>query len=198
MAYPLYTHSFTEFPEGSVGRGSPIDAEFAAIAAAFAALPPFADPGPGFTTPIFVGVATDPGHALQYSQFLTWTTDVSANSHYLHNLHDPVAAQDAATKAWTQSEISAQIIAGGSPGSVQITALNRGSATALQLIRVNAGATGIEGHTLAVTDIPIGAASALDQIRVNAGATALEYFTPASSDTDLADAVAAVYSYTTF
>lgn len=200
MSNPYYNHASVEFPEGSLARGTPIDAELTAIAAAFAALPSPAPGGTGFTQAISVGTATTAGQAMQFGQFLTWLQDVSANNHKLTNLADPtsLASKDAANAAWVIAQINAFLIAGGVPSNVPITGLGKGSATALQIIRINAGGTAVEGHTEVIGDISIGAAAALDQIRVNAGGTAFETFTPASVDTDLWDASSAVFAYQNF
>lgn len=192
MSNPYYTHN-DQFRDGKLGRGPPVDAEFEKVEQAFDAVYAlFPLPGAGFP----VNPAVNPTDAVQLQQFQTWQFDINANSHFLHNVHDPVAVGDAANKGWTQSEISAQILAGGSPGSVQITALNKGTATAKQVYRCNTAGTGVEAVTPTVAVLlNIGAAAAGDQIQVNAGGTAFETFTPAMMDTDLADATAAIFAY---
>jgi hypothetical protein len=72
-----------------------------------------------------------------------WTANFNAMNYRLTGLADAVNPQDAVNLQTVQSLISG----GGSPSNIPITALGIGTATALQIYRVNTGGTAIEGVT---------------------------------------------------
>lgn len=69
------------------------------------------------------------------------TQDLPAGGFKITGAGDGVSAQDYATMA----NLSAQIAAGGNPGDIPVTALDVGTATAGQSIRINAAGTAVEG-----------------------------------------------------
>lgn len=77
----------------------------------------------------------------QYVLKSGWTANFNAMNYRLTGLADPVNPQDAVNLQTLQALVSS----GGLPSNIQITSLNKGTATALQLYRVNAGGTAIEG-----------------------------------------------------
>ncbi len=77
----------------------------------------------------------------QYVLKSGWTVNFNAMNYRLTGLADPVNPQDAVNLQTAQALISG----GGVPSNIPITALGIGTATALQLYRVNAGGTAIEG-----------------------------------------------------
>ena len=72
-----------------------------------------------------------------------WTANFNAMNYRLTGLADAVNPQDAVNLQTVQALISG----GGSPSNIAITALGIGTATALQLYRVNDAGTAIEGVT---------------------------------------------------
>lgn len=188
MANGYFTYN-GELIAATVGRADVIGDLFEAIEKGFDLLPAAA-PGGGFSGAMAVGAATLATHALQLTQFLTWAQDVSANGKKLTNLANPSAAGDATSKTYVDSEISARILAGGSPGAIGITQFGVGTATANQFVRVNAAGNAIVGYTLDLSTLPVGSIPAGRVLRVNAAGTAVE-----GVDTDLEDAAAAVYAY---
>jgi len=81
------------------------------------------------------------------------TADLNAGGFKVTNLADPTAPQDAATQSW----VASQIIAGGSPGDVPITSLDKGTATEGQLYL--AGAVNPTSFTLPEGSLLIGGAT---------------------------------------
>jgi hypothetical protein len=71
------------------------------------------------------------------------TANFSAQNYRFTTLANPVNPQDAVNLQTVQSLISG----GGTPSNIAVTSLNKGTATTLQLYRVNAGGTAIEGVT---------------------------------------------------
>lgn len=71
----------------------------------------------------------------------TMTADVAAGGHKITDLANPTNPSDAANLQTVQALISG----GGTPANIPITSLGKGTATANQLIRVNAAGTALEG-----------------------------------------------------
>jgi hypothetical protein len=62
--------------------------------------------------------------------------------------------------------VQSLISGGGSPSNIPITALGKGTATALQLYRVNVGGTAIEGVILGFTDLNVGSGVEGDYLKI--------------------------------
>lgn len=91
-----------------------------------------------------------------------WMADFNAMNYRLTGLADAVNPQDAVNLQTVQS----LIIGGGSPSNIPITALNKGTATALQLYRVDASETTIEGVTLGFSDLSAGVGVEGDYLKI--------------------------------
>lgn len=74
-------------------------------------------------------------------EYVGLTANLPCANYRLTGLSDPIDSQDAATKSYVVAVASG----GGSPGDISITSLGVGTATALQLIRINAAGTAPEG-----------------------------------------------------
>ena len=80
------------------------------------------------------------------------TADLSAGTTKVKSAVNP-------TDAVNLTDANAILAGGATPGNIPITSLGKGTATALQLLRINAGATGVEGvseSAVAVTDLGVG------------------------------------------
>ncbi len=80
------------------------------------------------------------------------TAHLSAQNYRITTLALAVNPQDAVNL----EQVTALIQGGGSPENISITSLNKGTATAFQLYRVNADGTAIEGVTLGFSDLNVG------------------------------------------
>lgn len=74
------------------------------------------------------------------------TSVFSAGGNKIINIADTTGGNGGSEAVnWTVAQ--AIFLGGGAPSSIPITSLGKGTATALQLIRVNSAGTGIEGYT---------------------------------------------------
>lgn len=151
MTTPLYTHDTLEFPEGGLGRGSTLDAEFAAIAAAFAALPGPSSLGPGFDGPVYIGDAVNNAQAVGYGQMVTYVNSVVSGG------GSPSSIAITALGVGTATANQVVRINGAGTAVVgdmlDITDLGIGAAAAFDEVRVNSAGTAFE--TFAPDGIPI-------------------------------------------
>lgn len=108
------------------------------------------------------GQATLNASLNQYVLKSGWTANFNAMNYRLTGLADALNPQDAVNLQTVQALISG----GGSPSNIPITALGKGTATALQLFRVNAGGTAIEGITLGFSDLSVGVGVEGDYLKV--------------------------------
>ncbi len=81
-----------------------------------------------------------------------FTAHFSAQNYRINTLADAVNPQDAVNLQQVQSLISG----GGSPSNIAVTSLNLGTATSLQVYRVDAEGSAIEGVTLGFSDLDVG------------------------------------------
>lgn len=122
----------------------------------------------------------------------TLSANLNAAGRKINNLGTPTSAQDAATKQYVDTAISA--VAGGSASFLGLTDTpSTYSGQAGKITRVNATNTGLEFYKLKFTDldgIPSGfTGQGGKYLRVNAASTALEYITPNISHIDWSGAI---------
>lgn len=127
-----------------------VDTDITAIEADFAGLPTSIGNGTGFSSTVVVGAATSANHAVRYSQLTSWGAAVNANNYALTGLPDPVVSTGAVSKSYMETWVASYVLLGGSPGDVDITALDPGSATAGQVLEINSAGSAVVGVTRAV------------------------------------------------
>lgn len=132
---------------GSGGSSQIMRDEFVRVQAAMAKLPILATKGGYFVLVNAGGTALE---ATATQAALTallsgnaLTEDLDFGAFQGTNAGDAVDPQDLTTLA----QVNSLIVGGGSPGTIPITSLDVGTATTLQLIRINAAGTDVEGYT---------------------------------------------------
>jgi len=104
------------------------------------------------------------------------TADLSANNHRFTDAADPINPQDLATRAYLHSVV----VAGGSPGSVPATSLNKGTMALGTYLRADPTTGVLYGYTPQITDWGVGTL-APGQIPINSGGVIVGY-TPPKTD----------------
>jgi hypothetical protein len=99
--------------------------------------------------------------------------NLNANNHRITDAADPVNPQDLATQAY----VAAVVTAGGSPSSIPVTSLNKGSMALGNILRANSSTGALEGHDGQITDWGVGTL-AEGQLLQRSGSALVGYTVP--------------------